>query len=60
MLETIAVIVAIAILVIAVIGNSIIVTLLIKQYLKERRAKQRDLETQALLRGIPSVRGKKK
>lgn len=60
MLETIAVIVAIAILIIAVIGNSVIVTLLIKQYLNERRAKQSDLETQALLRGIPSVKGSKK
>ena len=60
MLEGIAIAAAIGVILIAVVGNSLIVALLIKQHLEERRAKRSNLETQALLRGIPSVKGSKK
>ena len=60
MLEGLAIAAAIGVVIISVVGNSLIVALLIKQHLEERRAKRSKLETQALLRGIPSVKRKKK
>lgn len=60
MLEGLAIAAAIGVVIISVVGNSLIVALLIKQHLEERRAKRSKLETQALLRGIPSVKGNKR